>query len=70
MLEDPPHLLQSHIRRFWEAEEHEDPAQKTEASVEAKGARRRHALHHREEGRTNDNVGTPIEDVDHLKCKL
>lgn len=59
MLEDLSYFLKRQARHFRVEEVDQDPADTTDGGVEAKRAGRGHALHHGEEGRGDDDVGTP-----------
>lgn len=51
--------LKRHTLALRVAEHDKDPANKTDATVETEGAYGSEALHHGEEGRRDDDVGTP-----------
>ena len=59
MLKDLSDFLERQARHFGVEEVDQDPADAADGGVEAKGAGWRHALHHGEEGRRDDDVGTP-----------
>lgn len=59
MLEDLSYLLERQARHFRIEEVDQDPADATDGGVEAERAGWGHALHHGEEGRRDDDVGTP-----------
>jgi hypothetical protein len=52
-------VLERHTPDLWKAEDDEHPAEEADSSVEAERARRSDALHHRQEGGCNDDIGGP-----------
>ena len=59
MLEDLSDFLERQPRHFGVEKVNQDPAGAADSGVESKGAGWRHALHHGEKGRRDDDVGTP-----------
>lgn len=69
MLEDLAYFLERQARHFRIEEEDQNPADATDGGVEAKCAGWGHALHHGEEGRRDDDVGTPAGTVMRVSCQ-
>lgn len=69
MLEDLPYFLKRQARYFRVEEVDQNPADATDGSVEAKCAGWRHAFHHGEEGRRDDDVGTPAGTAMRVSCE-
>lgn len=64
--EDLADGFERHALAFRVAEHDENPTDSADAGVEAKGTRRSHALHHRKESGSNDDIGAPASDgVEH-----
>ena len=59
MVKDLSDFLERQARHFGVEKVNQDPVGAADSSVEAKGARWCHALHHGEKGRRDDDVGTP-----------
>ena len=59
MLKDLSDFLERQARHFRVKKVDQDPAGAADSGVEAKRAGWCHALHHCEEGRRDDDVGTP-----------
>ena len=59
MPKDLSDFLERQARHFGVEKVNQNPADATDSGIEAKGAGWCHALHHGEEGRRDDDVGTP-----------
>lgn len=69
VLEYLSYFLKRQAGYFRIAEVDQDPADATDGGVEAKSAGWSHALHHGEEGRGDDDVGTPARTIMRINCE-
>lgn len=68
MLEDLSYFLERQARYFGIEEIDQNPADAADGGIEAKRAGWGHALHHGEEGRRDDDVGTPAGTAVRVSC--
>lgn len=60
--ENLPNGLERHALTLGVAEDNKEPAKRANATVEPKGAARRHSFHHGQEGRGDDDIRAPAGD--------